>query len=192
MKINRLLLVDCDTKTNCLNEKKIVDSGLVDQLKVTLNGGHALLYLNQISHRTVDSKTVVVLNMNTPIANGFDFLEGYKFSHDIHKDNVLIVVMQDNIDKDIQDKVRRYGVNYFISSSICLETLNNHIDSYFEKTSENKKVVFTHSENVKIENLPKPNFAEAQQNKNQSKSKKQNRKILVNIESGKRPGAGAV
>ncbi|GAL85830.1 hypothetical protein MYP_3059 [Sporocytophaga myxococcoides] len=191
MKINRLLLVDCDAKTNCLNEKKIVDSGLVDQLKVTLNGGHALLYLNQISHRTVDSKTVVVLNMNTPIADGFDFLEGYKFSHDIHKDNVLIVVMQDNIDKDTQDKVRRYGVNYFISSSICLETLNNHINSYFEKNTENKKVVFSPSENVKIENLPKPNFAEVQQNKNQSKSKKQNRKVLVNIESVKRPGAGA-
>lgn len=191
MKINRLLLVDCDTKTNCLNEKTIVDSGLVDQLKVTVNGGHALLYLNQISHRTIDSKTVVVLNMNTPIADGFDFLEGYKFSHDIHKDNVLIVVMQDNIDKDIQDKVRRYGVNYFISSCICLDTLNSHINSYFDKSNDIKKVVYTTSETIKAENLPKQTFVEAPQNKNQPKSKKQNRKMLVNMDSGKRPGAGA-
>jgi response regulator RpfG family c-di-GMP phosphodiesterase len=191
MKINRLLLVDCDTKTNCLNEKRIVDSGLVDQLKVTLNGGHALLYLNQISHRTVDSRTVVVLNMNTPIADGFDFLEGYKFSHDIHKENVLIIVMEDNINKDIQDKVRRYGVNYFISSSICLETLNNYIDSYFEKNIDTKQVVFSTSEAVKAENLPKQSFVEMPQNKNHSKSKKHNRKVLVNIESVKRPGAGA-
>jgi response regulator RpfG family c-di-GMP phosphodiesterase len=187
MKINRLLLVDCDAKTNSLNERKIIDSGLVDQLKVTLNGGHALLYLNEISHRTFDSKTVVVLNMNTPIADGFDFLEGYKFSHDIHKENVLIVVMEDNINKEVQEKVKKYGVNCFINSAICLETLNEHINSYFKKNSDAK----SQGPQESAEPLHKPNVTDHA--KIHPKSKKHTRKIVLTPinSASKRPSAGA-
>ena len=93
-KVNQVLLVDNDIRSNSEKENLIKESGLSEQVKVAVNGGHALLNLDQISHKlSEDSKMVILLNMETPIANGFDFLNGYKSCSGINKKNTLIIVM---------------------------------------------------------------------------------------------------
>ncbi|MFN3402804.1 MAG: hypothetical protein ACK40G_01840 [Cytophagaceae bacterium] len=154
--IDTLVIVDADSKCNHLNERKIKESGISNNVKVTLNGGHALLYLNQISHKTVCSKTVVILNMDTPIANGFDFLEGLKYSNEIYKDNVLVVVVNDNLDENKLEKTKKLGVNHFISSGLCTDSLKNLISEYFN--SNTSKVNSTASITAQINKNPEGNL----------------------------------
>src|SRR5690349_44080 len=110
-KVNQVLLVDSDIRSNSEKENLIKESGLSEQVKVAVNGGHALLYLDQISHKlSEDSKMVILLNMETPIANGFDFLNGYKSCSGINKKNTLIIVMKDNLCSEKIEKTKGLGV----------------------------------------------------------------------------------
>ncbi|HXA00555.1 MAG TPA: hypothetical protein VNW99_01125 [Cytophagaceae bacterium] len=135
-KVNQVLLVDNDLRSNSEKENLIKQSGLSEQVKVTVNGGHALLYLDQISHKlNDDSRVVILLNMETPIANGFDFLNGYKIYNGINKKNTLIIVMEDNLCTEKIEKTKGLGVCNFINSSFSIDTLNQIVDNHFNPLS---------------------------------------------------------
>jgi DNA-binding NtrC family response regulator len=135
-KVNQVLLVDNDISSNSHRENLIKSSGLSEQVKVAVNGGHALLYLDHISHKlNNDSKIVILLNMDTPIANGFDFLNGYKVCKSINKDNILIIVMRDNLCTEKIEKTKGLGVCNFIESGFSIDTLNQIVDRHFLPSS---------------------------------------------------------
>jgi DNA-binding NtrC family response regulator len=135
-KVNQVLLVDNDLSSNSEIEKLIKQSGLSEQVKVTVNGGHALLYLDHISHKlSHDFKMVIILNMETPIANGFDFLNGYKTHSEINKENILIIVMQDNLCSEKIERARELGVCHFIKSGFSIDGLNQIVSNHFQPSS---------------------------------------------------------
>jgi len=135
-KVNQVLLVDNDLSSNSEKENLIKKSGISQQVKVTVNGGHALLYLDQISHKlNDDSKIVILLNMDTPIVNGFDFLNGYKTCSGINKKNILIIVIEDNLCSEKIEKAKRLGVCNFINSGFSIDALNQIVDSHFNESS---------------------------------------------------------
>jgi response regulator of citrate/malate metabolism len=132
--VNEVILVDNDCESNLCNEKIIKESSLSSQVKITLNGGHALLYLDHISHRLDrNSKVLVLLNMETPIADGFDFLQGYyKESKKIkNKENIFIVVLSNNLSKEKVERIKRIGQVNFIASPISIDVLNSLVQQHF-------------------------------------------------------------
>jgi DNA-binding NtrC family response regulator len=132
-KLNQVLLVDNDLSSNSEKENLIKKSGISQQVKITVNGGHALLYLDQISHKlNDDSKIVILLNMDTPIVNGFDFLNGYKTFSSVDKKNILIIVIEDNLCSEKIEKARGLGVCNFINSGFSIDTFNQIVDNHFE------------------------------------------------------------
>jgi response regulator RpfG family c-di-GMP phosphodiesterase len=134
VKINQVILVDNDCDSNLCNEKIIKESSLSSEVKITLNGGHALLYLDHINHKLdKDFKVLILLNMETPIADGFDFLQGYyKESKKIkNKENILIVVLSNNLSNEKMERIQRIGQVNFISSPISMEVLNTLVQKHF-------------------------------------------------------------
>jgi response regulator RpfG family c-di-GMP phosphodiesterase len=132
--VNQVILVDNDCDSNLCNEKIIKESLLSSEVKITLNGGHALLYLDHISHKLdKDFKVLILLNMETPIADGFDFLQGYhKESKKLkHKENIFIVVFSNNLSNEKIEKIKRIGQVNFISSPVSRETLNTLVQNHF-------------------------------------------------------------
>ena len=75
-RIDQILLVDDDNNTNHQNQKLLLDSGLTKNVKVTLNGGHAFLYLSQMySNPNSNSRILILLDMHMPIMNGYECAE---------------------------------------------------------------------------------------------------------------------
>jgi CheY-like chemotaxis protein len=137
--VNQVILVDNDSGSNLYNEKIIKEHGLSEQVKITLNGGHALLYLDHISHKIAsDFKVLVLLKMETPIADGFEFLNGYyKESKKIkNKENIIIAVLSDNLSPEKIEKIKGMGQTNFISSPICANVLNNLIIQGFPSSGK--------------------------------------------------------
>jgi CheY-like chemotaxis protein len=132
--VNQVILVDNDCHSNLSNEKIIKESGLSEQVKITLNGGHALLYLDHISHK-LDSefKILVLLNMETPIADGFDFLQGYykELKKIKNKENIIIAILSNNLSNEKMERIKNLGHDNFISSPICPNALNNLVIQRF-------------------------------------------------------------
>lgn len=141
--IDEVLIVNNDSNTNLFLQKKIVENGFADNVKLTLNAGHALLYLEHmhLSRRIEGKKLLILLNMNTPIMNGIDFLKSFQESGQFKKENIMIVVMSDDLTSYFVSAAKEGGINYFVPFQLCLNELTRLVSSKFSPTSESKKTL---------------------------------------------------
>lgn len=116
----QVLLVDDDTNANNQHARKIKESGFTSCVKVALNGGHALLYLNQIFQDVRDDrKLLILLDTDMPIMNGLDFLKHYERCEYPCKKNIEIVVM---VARDLSsfelELMKSMGVRHFLQKPL--------------------------------------------------------------------------
>lgn len=133
-----ILIVDNNHAKNLEKQQAITQNGLSKDVKVAMNAGHALLYLDHIhlNHKIYDSNLVIILNMDTPISNGYDFLNTYHHSSKLKKDKILIVVINENLCEESQERIKRLGVSDFIHDSFPMEKMKEIISKRFNESAE--------------------------------------------------------
>ena len=77
MKIKRILLVDDDEISNFINERKLRNSSISEQLDVCISGIRAMQLLKEILDSGQPAPEVILLDINMPIMDGFGFLEEF-------------------------------------------------------------------------------------------------------------------
>ena len=70
-KLNLVLLVDDDAVSNFITEKFLRNSGLIESLEVMINGKQA----SDFFHDCPSYPDLILLDINMPLMNGFEFLE---------------------------------------------------------------------------------------------------------------------
>ncbi|GAL86569.1 response regulator rcp1 [Sporocytophaga myxococcoides] len=75
-KFNKVLLVDDDKINNYINLRLIRRIGLSEEIIVTNNGQEAITYLKKCDKNELP--TLILLDINMPVMDGFEFLEEYE------------------------------------------------------------------------------------------------------------------
>lgn len=75
--LDRILLVDDDTVTNLMHKRQITRRGLARHVDVATDGQSALEYLQRRAENGEDAPGLVLLDINMPRMNGFEFLRAY-------------------------------------------------------------------------------------------------------------------
>lgn len=116
-KLIQVIIANQDQGQNIEIEKALRDSGLKCNIKMAVNGGHALLHIQQLHlNGKIDGGLILVLlNINTPMVNGFEFLHQYKTTVDFKKRNIKIAVIDKDLSRKQKEKVENMGVSDFIS-----------------------------------------------------------------------------
>ena len=128
----RVLVLE-DDKIAQIGIKKILGAGEIDiDLVIAENGQEGLDYFNQSAAQEID---LVLLDLNMPVLNGFEFLEGIRESNKLKDLNVIVHTTSDN--KEDIKKSRALGISgYFVKNvDYCIfkETLQC-IVSYWHKS----------------------------------------------------------
>lgn len=73
--------------------------------KVALNGAHAYLHLDHLhlSGKFHDLEVILLLNMHTPLADGFEFLNLYKENSSLPKKQIRILVKNEKRQKRLSN-----------------------------------------------------------------------------------------
>jgi CheY-like chemotaxis protein len=131
-RIDQIILVDNNQSGSLAAIKNIESAGLAENVKLAVNGEHALLVLDHLDlyKRISGRKIIVILNIDTPIMNGIDFLEGYKWRKYPNKEEILIVVT-DNTARENIEKARSLGAKEVISSPLKTSEISEMADKYF-------------------------------------------------------------
>lgn len=94
-KLAKVLLVDDDEITNFMNAHLLEELAVAEELLMARNGLEALQTLEKTCDEpdAFSKPILVLLDLNMPVMNGFDFLETYRQHPMAQKCYVVIVVL---------------------------------------------------------------------------------------------------
>ena len=90
-KLKNILLVEDDLATNFLHKMLLNELKLVDSINIAENGQEALDYINSCASE--DLPELILLDINMPYMDGFEFLENYKGLPAERKTGVIVMML---------------------------------------------------------------------------------------------------
>lgn len=119
-----VLIVDDDAIITMIHKRLVVKSGLHANPQVFLNGKAALEYLKSENGSAAGKSFIVLLDINMPIMNGWQFMDS------LQKEPVLapvhVVMVTSSVDKSDREKASSYGlVRDYFEKPVDVEKLKN-------------------------------------------------------------------
>jgi CheY-like chemotaxis protein len=124
-KINCILLVDDDSITNFINERLIRKLNVTNDIKITMNGEEGINYIRAQGDKGEICPELILLDINMPIMNGFEFIREFENLNIKDKEKVKIIILTTS--KNIKDieLLKSLGNFEFISKPLTEEKLFN-------------------------------------------------------------------
>jgi CheY-like chemotaxis protein len=126
-----IIIIDDDTQHNKEHTEILKQNGISACIKTVLNGSHALLYLEQNQHVLSQYNTLILLDTQMPIMNGFEFIEKVKNCPYLPKNKLVIAMMLNQNTKHDIDRAKNMGVQHFIQKPCCPQAVNKIIQESF-------------------------------------------------------------
>lgn len=129
-RLRSILLVDDDAITNFLHETIITELDIAENIEIIDNGEDAFQYLKQY-FVAGNCPELIFLDLNMPIANGFEFLESYKLLQSIRGNSVIIILSSSSLRTDME-QAESFGVNDFVVKPLTSEKLKVILEKHFD------------------------------------------------------------
>lgn len=119
-----VLLVDDDPIFHVIFTRMIKRVYPTLNVNSSLNGKIALEYLNK--NYCMDDQYIILLDINMPINNGWQFLDAIKKKGIIRNNNIIIFVVTSSTDLDDIKRAKSYGfVKDTLSKPLSVDSLNH-------------------------------------------------------------------
>lgn len=92
-KLKCVLLIDDDNATNFLNKWIIERTQTAENIIIKKNGALALEFLTKAINNSFPKPELILLDINMPVMNGWEFMEEYKKLPDEQKAKIVIVML---------------------------------------------------------------------------------------------------
>lgn len=122
---NKILLVDDDPINNLINKRLLAKVDLANSIEEYQDGESAL---KRIKDLPVAESTLILLDINMPVINGWEFLEFYV--KDFSERNDMIIILSSTIDFSDRMKAKDYPVvSGFFEKPLSVEKIILFIQS---------------------------------------------------------------
>jgi len=122
--MKNVLLVDDDSVFNFLNTKTLERMGIARDIQTAMNGEQAMDLFNGYYKGAGCLPDIVLLDLNMPIMNGFQFLEAFNRMDLPNKEQVRIIIVSSSQDKGDITRARTLGANGYLSKPLTEKSLN--------------------------------------------------------------------
>ncbi|MBC7487469.1 MAG: response regulator [Cytophagaceae bacterium] len=131
-KLPCILLVDDDEVTNFLNQRVIEYYKITEHVEVKLNGKEALDFLTNKDQADHSLPSLILLDINMPVMDGWEFMEAYNQDERNQKKKINIVMLStSNNPEDIQRAANLPHVIAFKTKPLTSEMLEEIVTNYF-------------------------------------------------------------
>ncbi len=133
-KLNCILLVDDDKATNFLNKRLLTKMGIAYDIQVVRNGVEAMTYLNDAANHLegFTLPELILLDLNMPLVNGWEFLEQYATLPEAFKNNIHILMLTTSLrEADTERAVQMPGIKGLIHKPLKWESMSEMLQANF-------------------------------------------------------------
>ncbi len=131
-KISSILLVDDDETTNFVNQMLLEDMEATDQILTATNGEEALALIKQQCAND-SCPTLVLLDINMPVMNGFEFLAAYDQLETASKQSVVVVMLTTSLNPDDLNRLDDLPSQGFLNKPLTAEMVEQVIETHFDQ-----------------------------------------------------------
>lgn len=122
-----ILLVDDDQTTILLTQLFLESMSLTD-VHASSNGQEAIDFiLDHCKDPTPQCPNLVLLDLNMPVMDGFEFLDEFEQMDCTHKENIRVVVVSSSDSKRDRDRIQNYKVAGYIVKPLTEEKLKPYL-----------------------------------------------------------------
>jgi CheY-like chemotaxis protein len=127
-----ILLVDDDATTNYVNTRLLKRLKVCDEVLVAPNGQQALELLHLNCWEGVGTcPALVLLDVNMPVMNGFEFLEAFAQQAPACQSIVIVLLTSSQLDEDLV-RAQQLPVSDFLNKPLTREKVAQVLDRYFD------------------------------------------------------------
>ncbi len=123
----RIVLIDDDHTTNTLNKLIIERSALVDEVLMFAEAEKALDFLR---NEQSENKSLILLDINMPFMNGWEFLNEYVKLNGSRRYDKIIMLTSSIDPSDITKAEEAVAVAGYKSKPLSFEMLQSLVDEY--------------------------------------------------------------
>ncbi len=136
-KFKSVLLVDDDPTINFVHKLFLTEWDVTDQIYTAANGQEALDFLEQNDDFGQQPPSMILLDINMPVMNGFEFLEAYELLPESKKASVITAMLTTSLHEKDQVKASKFiNLDSYMSKPLEKDQLMKVIDMYWEEKLE--------------------------------------------------------
>lgn len=136
-RLNCILIVDDDEPTNFISEMLIEEANCTEHLQIAQTGHAALNYLSMSEGFACQDKSfpcpdLILLDINMPRMNGWEFINEYKDIIKIDKERVILVMLTTSLNPEDNSKAYEMSeISGFENKPLTADKLNRILRTYF-------------------------------------------------------------
>ena len=130
--LKSVLLIDDDAISNFLNTRLLREMNVAEEINVSLNGEEALQFLINLKAANRPLPELILLDINMPVMNGFEFLQAFREVADEDEHPVIIILTTSTNMRDFEQLQNYKEVEIYLSKPLTEENLiyilGTHLD----------------------------------------------------------------
>jgi CitB family two-component system response regulator MalR len=134
-----LLIVDDDSICNYIYTRVAATSGLFKNIRSVHNGKDALQVFDGVCQGTEEGPDVILLDLNMPLMNGFDFITTLRELKFPGKEQLSIVILTSSENPRDLERAQDLGIEHYLVKSVSANDLQQTIFSLYNKITASKK-----------------------------------------------------
>jgi CheY-like chemotaxis protein len=131
-KIECTLLIDDDQTTNFVNQMLLEDLQVSKQVLVAHNGKEALELISRQCENGCCPE-LILLDINMPVMNGFEFLKAYEKLEFAHKQSVVIVMLTTSMNPEDVKRLEEFPTQGLLTKPLTSEMVQRLLKQHFNR-----------------------------------------------------------
>jgi CheY-like chemotaxis protein len=133
--INHILLIDDDDVNNYINARLLKKLAVSNNIRIAVNGEEGLAYLDNLTTaQEEDIPDLILLDINMPVVDGFEFLERFSELNFDKKNPVVVMLTTSSNEKDISRVKGHPRVAGYLNKPLTEEKIKTVIAEHFAES----------------------------------------------------------